>query len=154
MNADRHGELGKSEPGGPLLLFDGACGLCNAVVRFLLRRDAAGWLRYATLQSAAGQAELLRRGLPTEDFDSMVFLPDQAAPAYRLRTEGVAAVLQMLPGSWARWGRWLARVPAPLRDLGYHLVARTRYALFGRYRPRPLEDPRWAERFLDGSPPN
>lgn len=137
---------------GALLLFDGECGLCHAVVRFLLRRDWAGRLWFAPLQSGVGQAELRRLGLPTRDFDSMVFLPNRTTAAPRLRTDGVAAVLQCLPGAWSCWGRWLAKVPGPVRDVGYTIVARTRYALFGRYRPRPLEDPRWAERFLDGAP--
>ena len=135
--------------GGALLLFDGECGLCNAVVRFLLRRDVAGRLRFARLQGEVGQATLRRLGLPTEDFDSLVFLPDAAGAVARLRTDGVAAVLQCLPGGWTRLGRWLLVVPAPVRDFGYKLVARTRYALFGEYVPRPLERPEWADRFLD-----
>ncbi len=134
--------------GRPLLLFDGECGLCNAVVRFLLRRDQAARLRFAPLQSEAGQATLRRLGLPTADFDSMVFLPAAAGQAYRLRSDGVAAVLQELPGGWVRLGRWFGKVPAPVRDFGYKVVARTRYALFGPYVPRPLERPEWAERFL------
>lgn len=132
-----------------MLLFDGECGLCNAVVRFLLRRDRVGRLRFAALQGVVGQAVLTRLGLPTTDFDSLVFLPDWRGDAYSLRTDGVAAVLQCLPGGWARLGRALAEVPVPWRNAGYRVVARTRYALFGPYRPRPLERPEWAERFLD-----
>ena len=144
------GDVLKSLPDGvALLLFDGECGLCNAVVRFLLRRDVAGRLRFARLQGEVGQATLRRVGLPTEDFDSLVFLPDAGGDVVRLRTDGVAAVLQCLPGGWARLGRWLLVVPAPVRDFGYKLVARTRYALFGEYVPRPLERPEWADRFLD-----
>ncbi len=136
---------------GPLLLFDGACGLCNVVVRFLLRRDRAAVLRFAPLQGVMGQATLRRLGLPTTDFDSIVFLPEATGADYCVRSAGVAAVLQCLPGpgGWARVGRWLAKVPAPLRDGGYALVARTRYALFGPYRSRPLERPEWAARILE-----
>ncbi|WP_221031349.1 thiol-disulfide oxidoreductase DCC family protein [Actomonas aquatica] len=134
---------------GPLLLFDGECGLCNAVVRFLLRRDAAAVLRFAPLQGATGQATLRRLGLPTTDFDSIVFLPNATGTACRLKSDGVAAVLQCLPG-WPRIaGRWLERVPTWLRDGGYTVVARTRYALFGAFVPRPLERPEWAERFFE-----
>jgi predicted DCC family thiol-disulfide oxidoreductase YuxK len=39
-------------------------------------------------------------------------------------------------------------LPRGLRDFGYRLVARTRYALFGKYRARPLANPEWARRFL------
>ena len=40
-------------------------------------------------------------------------------------------------------------LPRWLRDLGYDLVARTRYRLFGRYDACPLPDPRHRARFLD-----
>ncbi|MCF3648924.1 thiol-disulfide oxidoreductase DCC family protein [Synoicihabitans lomoniglobus] len=134
---------------GPLLLFDGECGLCHAVVRFLLRRDRAERLRFAPLQGVTGQALLQRLGLPTADFDSLVFLPDVAAHVHHLRSDGVVAVSQYLPGGWARVGRLFGVLPTRWRDAGYRLVARSRYALFGQYQPTPLPDPRWAERILD-----
>lgn len=134
----------------PVLLFDGECGLCNAVVRFLIREDAAERLHFAPLQSAKAQAYLRAQGLPTEDFDSIVFVPDWDRPAkgaYRLRTDGVFAALDEVGGVW-RVASWARAIPAPLRDPGYKLVARTRYALFGAYRPQPLPDSAWAKRFL------
>lgn len=134
----------------PVLLFDGECGLCNAVVRFLIRRDRAARLRFAPLQSPPAQAYLRARGLPTEDFDSIVFVPDWHDPAHSrhlLRTDGALAALRELGGCW-RVVAALRVLPAVLRDPFYRLVARTRYALFGEYRPRPLPDPAWEGRFL------
>jgi predicted DCC family thiol-disulfide oxidoreductase YuxK len=136
---------------GPVLLFDGECGLCNALVRFLLRRDLAGEMHFAALQGRFGQAQLRRLGLPTEDFDSLVFLPCGAAGVGLCRTDGALAVLEALGGWWARLARGLGVVPAPVRDAGYRLVARTRYLIFGRQRPGdgPLADnPTWAGRFI------
>ena len=40
----------------PLILFDGVCNLCNAWVRFVVRRDPAGIFRFAAQQSPIGQA--------------------------------------------------------------------------------------------------
>lgn len=132
----------------PLLLYDGECGLCNAVVRFLLREDVAGRVRFAPLQGVTGQAVLRRLGLPTEDFDSLVFLPDMEGDRYALRTGGVCGVLDELGGIW-RVVSWLRVLPARWRDASYKLVARLRYRLFGTYVPSPLPDPSWAERILD-----
>lgn len=134
--------------GRAVLLYDGECGLCNAVVRWLLREDTAAVLRFAPLQGTFGQEALRRRGLPTRDFDSLVFLPDAEAPDHRLRTAGVLDVLGALGGGWRVAAAAARVVPAPIRDLGYRLVARTRYALFGEYRPTPLPEPAWAERIL------
>ena len=140
---------GSGSPPVPVLLFDGDCGLCNAVVRFLMRRDRRSVLRFARLQSPFAQAELRRLGLPTADFDSMVFLPDVRGSACFLRTDGVIAVLEVIGGGWGLLGKGMRPIPRRVRDLGYHFVARTRYALFGRYRPRPLPDPVWAERMWE-----
>jgi predicted DCC family thiol-disulfide oxidoreductase YuxK len=134
----------------PVLLYDGECSLCNGVVRFLLRHDPAGRLHFAPLQSAPGQAYLRSQGLPTADFGSLVFVPDwdnQARGACLLRTDGALAAFAELGGAW-RSVAWLRVIPAVLRDPFYKLVSKTRYALFGEYKPRPLPDPSWEKRFL------
>jgi predicted DCC family thiol-disulfide oxidoreductase YuxK len=134
----------------PVLLYDGTCGLCHAVVRFLLRRDASGRLHFAPLQSAPAQAYLHAQNLPTQDFDSLVFVPDWNNPApgaYQLRTDGALGAADELGGPW-RALAWARFIPRALRDLGYRLVARSRHTLFGRYQPSPLPRPDWEKRFL------
>jgi len=139
----------QSEP-APVLLFDGECGLCNRLVRLLLRTDKRGRLKFSALQSAQAQAYLRAQGLPTEDFDSIVFVSDWNVPtpgSYSLRTDGVLSAAAEVGGVW-RLVSWLRILPAWLRDPFYKLVARTRYALFGEYKPSPLAKPEWAKRFL------
>ncbi len=151
-----------AEP-GPVLLFDGECGLCNRIVRGLLRLDRGGRLRFAPLQGPAAQAYLRAVGLPTEDFDSLVFVSDWARregpargdsggagarAAYLLRTDGVIAALRAVGGLAPALAGVLAIFPARWRDAGYRLVARWRYRMFGEWRPRPLARAEWAARFL------
>jgi predicted DCC family thiol-disulfide oxidoreductase YuxK len=134
----------------PVLLYDGECGLCNRVVLLLLRTDRVGRLKFAPLQSDPAQEYLRRQGLPTGDFDSLVFVPDWSVPsvgACRLRTDGALAAAAEIGGVW-RLVTWARVLPVGLRDPCYKLVARSRYALFGRYRPRPLANPEWEKRFL------
>ena len=133
----------------PVLLYDGECGLCNRLVRQLLRTDRAQRLKFATLQGKAGQAYLRTHGLPTEDFDSLVFAPDWDNPTRRplLRTEGALAAAAVVGGAW-RMVTWLRVFPAWLRDPFYKVIARTRYALFGQFRGTPLAESEWKDRFL------
>jgi predicted DCC family thiol-disulfide oxidoreductase YuxK len=137
-------------PPQPVLLYDGECGLCARVVRRLLRSDRAGRLRFAPLQGPAARDYLRGRGLPTRDFDSLVFVPDWHRPADfapQLRTDGALAAAAVVGGGWRAF-TWMRIVPAWLRDPGYRLIARVRYVLFGRARPEMLARPEWADRFL------
>jgi predicted DCC family thiol-disulfide oxidoreductase YuxK len=134
----------------PVLLYDGECGLCNGVVLFMLRRDPKGRLHFAPLQSQPGQAYLSSQGLPMADFGSLVFVPDwndQRPGAYLMRTDGALAAFAELDGPW-RVVSWLRIVPRVLRDAVYKLISKTRYAIFGEYRSKPLADPSWEKRFL------
>lgn len=137
---------------GPVLLFDGECGLCNRLVRVLLRLDGASRLRFAPLQGPAAQAYLRAVGLPGKDFDSLVWVPDWARrdPAdFRLRTDGVIAALRTVGGVARMIAAMLAVFPTTWRDAGYRVIARCRYRLFGEWRPRPLARAEWRARFLD-----
>lgn len=129
-----------------MLLFDGECGLCQASARFVLHHDPQKTIGVATLQGETGQQLLRRLGLPTDDFDSLVYLPDGGGSAFRLRTDGVIAVLERLTG-WRRFaGKMLAGVPRAWRDGGYRLVARMRHRVFGDPRSGALDRPEWADR--------
>lgn len=138
------------EPTGPVLLFDGECGLCHRCVRLLLRLDREGRLNFAALQSPVAQAFLRAHRLPTGDFDSLVFVPawsGEAAPL--MRTDGVLAALRLFPGSGRALAAILGVFPATWRDWGYQLIARWRHRLWGKWRPRPLPRPEWAARFIE-----
>lgn len=138
-------------PRSPVLLYDGECGLCNAVVRFILKQDRRGVMNFAPLQGRTGQAFLKARGMNTRDFDSIVFIEDLALAdtPFSLRTEGVARALEEMGGGWRRAARLLRVMPVSWRDALYRWIARTRYRIFGRYTPTPLPNTDWARRFLD-----
>jgi predicted DCC family thiol-disulfide oxidoreductase YuxK len=140
------------EPARPVLLFDGECGLCNRVVRLLLRLDRHGRLRFASLQGPAAQEFLRAHGLPVEDFSTLVFVPDwilRAEKTFLLRTDGAIAALRACGSPGRLLATMLAVVPRRLRDAGYKLVARTRYRIFGPWQACPLPRPEWAARFLE-----
>lgn len=140
----------------PLLFFDGDCGLCNRIVRVLLRLDRRGRLRFAPLQGRAGQGYLTAHELPIFDFETLIFVPDwnrRDEPDYLTRTDGVVAALRVVGGFLPRLlAGFLALFPPAARDAGYRFVARSRYRVFGPWRPRPLPRPEWKARFLDPLP--
>jgi predicted DCC family thiol-disulfide oxidoreductase YuxK len=135
-----------------IILYDGVCGLCNRFNRFVLARDPAGRFRFAALQSAIAGKILARHDRDSRDLDTMYLVLDPGLPGERLLSKSDAAlwVLRALGGGW-RAAAALRVLPRPIRDLGYDLVARTRYRIFGRHDSCPLPDPRHRARFLDQS---
>jgi predicted DCC family thiol-disulfide oxidoreductase YuxK len=133
------------EPDHPIVLFDGVCKFCNAGVNFLLDRDSRARLRFATLQSPAGQALLEKFGLPTRHFDTFALIQGE-----RCFTRSTAAlrVAWLLDPPWC-WLYPLLLVPPFLRDWVYTLIARNRYRWFGKLDACRVPSPEVRSRFLD-----
>jgi predicted DCC family thiol-disulfide oxidoreductase YuxK len=118
---------------GPVLLYDGSCGFCAASVRFVLRHDRHGTLRFAALQSPFGQ-RVLQQHPQLRTVDSVVWL-DQSGEAAtapvshaNVRSDAALRLLEYL-GCWWTVGRMIRIVPRPIRDAAYDLIARHRHQL-------------------------
>lgn len=137
--------------GGAILLYDGVCGLCNRLVRFLLARDRRGRLRFAPLQSGFSARALARHGRDATRLDTVYLVTRPGTPAERVlsRSRAVLGALEELGGGWRLSGILLRIVPGPLRDAVYGLVARVRYRVFGRSERCVLPRPEDRARFLD-----
>jgi predicted DCC family thiol-disulfide oxidoreductase YuxK len=128
---------------GPIVFFDGVCGLCNRSVDWLLTRDRRAVLRFAPLQG-----ETARRMLGPLDDDperwSMV-LVDSTGQYWS--SDAAIRIARHLGGRWAVIG-YLLVIPRGLRDAVYGWVARNRYRLFGRRESCRLPSPAERSRFL------
>lgn len=127
----------------PILFFDGVCGLCNRFVDFILRHDRNGALRLAPLQGETAEA-LLEAG----DRESVSSVILRVGDRNFRRSAAVVRVLWRLGLFWKPVGVLLWLVPLPLRDLGYKLVARYRYRLFGKKETCRLPTPEERDRLL------
>jgi predicted DCC family thiol-disulfide oxidoreductase YuxK len=130
-SASEHSTSSAAEPNrglaGPIVFFDGVCGFCNRFVDFVIRRDAAAVFRFAPLQG-----ETARRLLPDADVCDLKTLVLWEEQGVSRKSTAVLRVLSGLGGAWRVIAVALRRVPQPLRDFGYALVARYRYAIFGK----------------------
>jgi predicted DCC family thiol-disulfide oxidoreductase YuxK len=111
-----------------VVLFDGVCNLCNGSVRFIIERDPRARFQFAPLQSPVADrligAQVDRASLP----DSIVLVDEG-----RLYVRSSAA-LRIARGLRFPWPlAWVFMVvPRPIRDWVYDLIARHRYAWFGK----------------------
>ncbi len=128
-----------------ILLFDGICNLCNRMVQFVIKRDKNGKFRFASLQSAAGQAQLHKWKLPQENFTSFVYINDEKV---YLRSTAVLQALKELGGMWQLFYVFKI-IPAFLRDPLYDFLAKRRYKIFGRKDECMIPTPEIRQRFLE-----
>jgi predicted DCC family thiol-disulfide oxidoreductase YuxK len=112
----------------PLILFDGVCNLCNAWVRFVVRRDPAGIFRFVAQQSPIGQATIEDHLSGASQLSSVILIEDNAIYT---ESDAVLQILARLSPPWS-WMALLRIVPRRFRDACYRFIVRHRYQWFGR----------------------
>ena len=134
----------------PIILYDGVCGLCNALVQFLIKRDTRGALRFASLQSDFAARVLGRHGIDAADLDTFHLVENYEQPGERVLSRGDAILRawRELGGFWKALAAIAQFIPRALRDLLYRFIARYRYRVFGKYDTCMLPDPNQRDRFL------
>ena len=118
-----------SRGASPLILYDGVCNLCNAWVRFVIRRDPTGVFRFAAQQSPVGQAlieDQLRGG--GQQLSTIILIADGSVYT---ESEAILQIFARLRSPWS-WIALLQIIPRQARDTCYHFVVRHRYRWFGR----------------------
>ena len=135
----------------PIILYDGVCGLCNRLVRFVLRRDRRDCFRFASLQGEMAGAVLQRHDIRPGQLDTLYVVLHAGQPAELLlaRSEAARYIFRRLGGFWAGLSRALGVLPVALSDWGYNRVANNRYWMFGKYEACPLPDAKDRPKFLD-----
>lgn len=142
-----------TEPANPerdIILYDGVCGLCNRFVQFLIARDHSDRYRFAALQSPLGRDLVRKHGGDPEEISTVYLIEGWGTESERARTRGKAALhaISKLGGGWRVLGI-LRHLPAFLLNLGYAVVAKLRYRLFGRLEACPMPSPESRKKFLD-----
>jgi len=136
--------------GKTIVLYDGVCGLCNRLIRFLLRFDSRDRFRYASLQSSFAAKLLSKHGLDTSAPDSVVIVADYGLASERAYTKSDAVLFaaRELGGLW-RFGEIAVVLPRSLRNVLYDLIARNRYRMFGKFDTCPVPKIEDREKFVE-----
>ncbi len=126
-----------------IVLFDGVCNYCNAMVNFTIRHDPEKKYKFATLQSDIGQKLLAEHGIG-KDVDSVILIED--GKAFMHSAAGLR-IARNLSGIYSLNYVFII-IPASIRDRAYKLFAKYRYRLFGRTDACMIPKPDVIERFL------
>ncbi len=114
---------------GPILFFDGVCGLCDRLVQFVLRRDRAARFRFAALQSAAAAETLARFGQSAAELDTVYVLTGDGRLLQKARA--IFYVLRQLGLPWSLVAVF-GVLPTFVVDWLYDRVAKNRYRIWGK----------------------
>jgi predicted DCC family thiol-disulfide oxidoreductase YuxK len=130
-----------------IILYDGACGLCNDLVKFAIARDRTDRFRFLPLQTQLATATLTKHQADFPDTNTMYV----ESPGGQLfaRSDAAIAILRELNGWWRFVAFAIRVVPQSLRDWGYGLIARNRYRIFGQHESCRVPSETDRHKFLD-----
>ena len=128
-----------------IILFDGHCNLCNAWVKFVVKRDSKKKIKFAPLQSEIGKNILDKNKIADNYNESLVLLRDGN---YFIKSTAAIKIFSLLDG-WEKHLKYLIIIPVPIRDFFYSLVAKYRYKFFGKVDTCIAPSEEISERFLN-----
>lgn len=109
-----------------IILFDGTCAFCERSVRLIAARDG-GYHRFGASQNPEGRALLEQFGT-TRDAARSIILID--GDQIYLRSDAVLRIAGRMRAPW-NYASVFLRVPRPIRDAVYRVVAAIRIRLAG-----------------------
>jgi len=113
---------------GPVLLYDGSCGVCSQAVQWVLKHERSHALRFAPIESAVGSELRARAGIAA-DVDSMLWTELRDGRVHAdVRSSAMLRVLGYVGGPW-RLLTALRLVPTFIRDACYRAFANVRYRI-------------------------
>lgn len=110
----------------PVILYDGACGMCSRVVTRVIRRERTPTFVFAALGSEYARRELRRRGYDEAPPNTVVVLDGSKI---RIRSDAALFIAARLKFP-ERLAVVLRVVPPRLRDAAYDFVATRRQRWF------------------------
>jgi predicted DCC family thiol-disulfide oxidoreductase YuxK len=129
----------------PVLLFDGVCNLCNSSVQFILKHEKNHDLKFAAIQSDAGEKLLALYRIDPNETNSVILISgDHVYTA----SDAVLKVTNHLKFPYSL-GSILVVVPKAIRDFFYKGIAQNRYNWFGKRESCMIPTPQLRKRFLE-----
>ena len=126
-----------------IILFDGVCNLCNSSVQFIIKHDPKAHFYFASQQSKMGKKLIKKYHL--EECNSIILIIDKK---FYLYSDAILEVVKELEGG-LKLLYIFHFIPKLLRDKIYKLIAKYRYAIFGKKERCMLPSKEIKSRFLN-----
>ncbi|CAN5913163.1 hypothetical protein BH11MYX2_BH11MYX2_36450 [soil metagenome] len=133
---------------GPLVLYDGTCGLCAKSVQWILAHERDHEVRFAPLQGDT--TNTLRATFPQipATLDTVIYIDGEGAERkVHLRSKAFFYLAKHFRSPWS-WGYGMRWFPGFIANIGYRFIAAIRYKVWGRVDSCGLMAPEQRARFL------
>lgn len=127
-----------------VILFDGICKLCNAWSKFIIKYDNRQRFKLCSVQSPEGQSILAHFNMPTDYFDTMLYVEGNQ---YFDKSDAFLNIINKLGFPW-RILYVFKIIPTGIRNWLYDRIALNRYSLFGKYDSCMMPNKENENRFL------
>ena len=97
-------------------------------MNFIIKRDIRKIFKFASVRSQVGIELIEKYSIKTKDIDSVILIMDGK---YFVKSEAALKIAKELTPFWKLF-YYLKVIPLPVRDFIYDLIAKNRYAIFGK----------------------
>ncbi|MSU74716.1 DUF393 domain-containing protein [Candidatus Kaiserbacteria bacterium] len=111
------------------VIFDGTCNLCNRAVTFIVARDTENKFLLIDKDDVLAQELKTHAGLPLNTTEETILLFKDGR--YYTKSRAVLEILKSLGWPWSLLYVGVI-IPAPIRDVLYDAINKSRFFLFGR----------------------
>jgi predicted DCC family thiol-disulfide oxidoreductase YuxK len=118
-----------------ILFFDGVCNLCCGLVKFIIRKDRRGLIKFVPLQSEAAGNILKEAGVNAASLNSVAYL---SGGKFYYKSQAIFQILQDMGGLWKSFLIFKI-IPRSVSDAVYDFIAKHRYKVFGKKEMCELE---------------
>jgi len=129
----------------PVIIFDGVCNFCNALVNFIIKQDKKNIFLFAALQSESGKKLMEQYQINWQRTDSFILI--EKGKAY-MKSNAALRLYNKLPWYW-KWTQIFWIFPKFIRNAVYNFIAKHRYKWFGKRDECMMPTPELKERFLE-----
>ena len=137
--------LEKIPKGKKLILFDGVCNLCNTSVLQVIKNDKNNLFIFAPLQSNLGEEIRNKFEIDISKVDSIILIDNEY---HYIKSTAALKITKHFGGLWKLLQVfWI--FPEGFRNFFYDIIARNRYAWFGKKEQCMIPTPELKSKFLE-----
>lgn len=128
----------------PVVLYDGKCNFCNAIVNFVIRNDREKKFRFAPIQSREARKMLRDHNEAFASLQTVYYVNNNEVSK---RSRAVFSIFNELGYPYKIFS-WFSVLPLFITDSVYKFIAKNRYKWFGEAEQIIQPDEKVKERFI------